>query len=649
MYRTRDRSTTRSQSPATSSLRARSRSRSTARGGGMKTHDEHGNMIDDAAITTFMTSVESLPTDEWRARTLAFESLIESLPKPNDPPPYIGHGGGITPWYKSHTALRRLFKPLSELLLDARSTVAKHTCQHLAFLVRRIKALNPANSDTCKYLLKDLLPTVLALHAQTVKVIRGYAAEMMTIIIPLCRFKSGLPVMLERLRKDKSRDVREACVKYLRLVVRHWAKDVEQPSLGSGSGSAGESEAQSQPPSKTNQDYLTPSICLHIGNGLARALMDPSQHVRMEARNAFEIFRYKYPDIWNQIVQKKDGILSKDKRLKKSIINAAIKADAEGRSDISNNYYPSYEEGEDYDVNSIHSNGSRTSWHSRESFASKASGLNSSKSRRSGSRQRPRSTPGLSGPPKRNPVSSNLQRDGKIPPSSRNGRNGSAPQAGAGASSKPKNVTRRYHSDESHNSNYSSPGHSKQYINSADHQLSPPPSTVSELEIHDPTTTNTTHTSALPEPPLMDDIIDDADHHEESRNPSSAFNPDIVPSTSSVSENSSLQNSANGGNTGGPRPNENYTVANQLLSAHKSYIDELMESLRTEMNTVREFEASLLQSKSNLSSNGGSYGPTEDEVLKYYETVYGFLERGTENGTKLREAMEKVSRTEFHH
>lgn len=524
---------------------------------------------------------------------------------------------------------------MSELLLDARSTVAKHTCQHLAFLVRRIKALNPVNSDTCKYLLKDLLPTVLALHAQTAKVIRGYAAEMMTIIIPLCRFKSGLPVMLERLRKDKSRDVREACVKYLRLVVRHWAKDVESPS------SSGETEdsAISKP---QGQDYLTPSICLHIGNGLARALMDPSQPVRMEARNAFEIFRYKYPDIWNQIVQKRDGILSKDKRLKKSIINAAMKADAEGRSDISNNYYPTYDEGEDYDVNSIHSNGSRTSWHSRDSFASKASGLNSSKSRRSGSRQRQRSTTGLSGPPKRNPVGgSSNGASKKIPPSSRNGRNSAHSTMG-----KSKAMPKKISNDENNNNNYSSP-HSKQHhsnhnnLLTNDNQLSPPPSTVSEVAIHQ---------APLPEPPLMDDI--DAEHWE-SRNPSSALGNDIIASTSSVSENSSLQHSGSGGGAsgsiGGPRPNENYTVANQLLSAHKSYIDELMESLRTEMNTVRDFEASLLQSKSNMSSNGESYGPTEDEVLKYYETVYGFLEKGTENGTKLREAMEKVSRTEFQH
>lgn len=593
----------RSQSPA--NARARSRSRSTARGG-MRTHDEHGNMIDDGPITNFVASIDSLPADEWRARTLAFESLIESLPKPNEPPAYIG--SGITPWYKSHTAMRRLHKPLSQLLLDARSTVAKHTCQHLAFLVGRVKSLNPPNSDTCKYLLKDLLPTVLALHAQTAKVIRGYAAEMMNIIIPLCRFKSGLPVMLERLRKDKSRDVREACVKYLRLVVRHWARDITT-SLDMD---------DTPPDSNPKQEYLTPSICLHIGNGLARALMDPSQSVRMEARNAFEIFRFKYPDIWNQIVQKKDGILSKDKRLKKSIINAAVKADNEGRSDLSN-YYPTYDEGEDYDGKSIHSNGSRGSWHSKESFTSRTTGVHS---RRAGSR--PRSTrpaAGMSGPPKR-AISNG--RGAKIPPQSRNGKNipsqsgynrpGSVPKRGT--SNKEKSVV---------------PSSEKPPTNDEEQ---PVPTTSS------PNTVPISDDEDL-KGPVQTMSSDKSDLAADLRNPTIAYGTEVTQSTSSVSDQSN-----NGHSNSVPRPNENYQVANQLLSSHKAYIDELMESLRTEMNTVREFEALLVQSMKNTNPDG-LFGPSEDEVLKYFETVYGFLEKGTENGTKLREAMEKISQTEF--
>lgn len=573
--------------------RPRSLSRSASNSSAIKVHDENGNIIDDDAIVKFVAAIESLPADEWRARTMAFESLIDSIPKPNDPPAYIG--SDITPWYKSHVTLRRLFKPLSSLLLDARSTVAKHTCQHMASLVSRIKALNPPYSDTCKYLLKDLLPTVLALHAQTVKVIRGYTFEMMNIIIPLCRFKSGLPILLERLRKDKSRDVREACIKYLRLVVKHWAREVTIDA---------DDDEESALKAK-QQDYLTPSICLHLGNGLARALMDPSQEVRKEAKHAFEIFRHRYPSIWNDIVQKRDGILSKDQRLKKSIINAAIQADAEGRTEDSNY---AIDEGEDYDGKSIQSNGSRSSWHSKDSFASRTSrtsrnggktGFRDANPRRSNSLPRSRPTSagsgGLNGPPKRNPMNGSER-----PPQVRNGR----------ISANQTSSTSRLES-----SKQSSNVSSKSTASINKNKTGSPGPSVSNS-------------------PLESSSMGQSEMNKESRNPST-ISPffEITNSTSSLSDHST-------------KPDENFRVASQLLAAHKSYIDELMEGLRAEMNTVREFEELLVQSKSSVSADG-LYGPSEDVVLKYFEAVYGFLDKGTENGTKLRKVMENVSKPDM--
>lgn len=141
--------------------------------------------------------------------------------------------------------------------------------------------------------------------------------------------------------------------------------------------------------------------------------------------------------------------------------------------------------------------------------------------------------------------------------------------------------------------------------------------------------------------PVLTNSSDVSDLAGDSRNPKNAFGTEVTQSTSSVSDQSSGII-----NNGVPRPNENYQVANQLLSSHKTYIDELMESLRTEMNTVREFEALLVQSMKSTTPDG-LFGPSEDEVLKYFETVYGFLEKGTANGTKLREAMERISQSEF--
>ncbi len=532
----------------------------------MRTHDEHGNMIDDEAITVFTKALDSLPKDEWRARTLAFEALIESLPGPGSSTGFIG--SGIIPWYKSFTALRRLVNPISSLMLNARSTVVKHTGQHLAFLIQRIKDLNPPNADTAKYLLKDLLPSVLALHAQTSNIIRSYGIEMMTIIIPLCRFKSGLPVLLERLRKDKSRDVREGCVRYLKLIVKYWAP--EKPG-------------QDTP---LDQEYLTPNICKHIGNGLARAMMDGAQSVRTEARNAFELFRHKYPDLWNQIVQKKDGILSKDQRLKKSIMNAALKADADG-SPEGNNYYPSFDDADDYDTRTLGSNKSSSSvvsWNSNSSFVSKSSRMSGSTRSKLRSNSRPRA---LHGPSRKS--------NGNLPPSSKRVPT-TTPFGKVTTPERPKKGDRK------HIPIKSSLLSSKEPNEGSDESENLPPSRSSSSSPSD-----------------------------EQHSASSITNKiSSVPKTVMAKS----------------KPSENYMVSNQLLAAHKSYIDDLMESLRTEMNTIRDFESLLVNAQNNPDENG-TYGPSEDDVLKYYESVYSYLDKGMANSTKLRHEMERIGRTEF--
>lgn len=506
--------------------RPRSRSGSSVRRGSssnLRTHDESGNMIDDEPIESFISALDSLAKDEWRGRTLAFETLISHLPENGEPSKH-SQASGILPWYKSYTALRRLSHPISSLLLNPRSTVVKHTTQHLAFLVQRVKDANAPGSDMCKYLLKDLLTPVMSMHAQTVNVIRTYAMEMMTTIIRLCRFKSGLPVLLERLRKDKAREVREACVIYLNLIVKHW----------SDNGSEG-------------HPYLTSNICTHIGNGLARAMTDPAQSVRTEAKKAFEIFRRNYPELWSEIVHKPDGILSKDARLKKSIVNLAMKADKEGVTHIGE------DDGDDRSWGSKGSKSSINSWTSNSSFVSRTS-----KSSRPGYR----ATNGRSNGSVRSNsrMKSRSGGDNILPPgSSRSKPFGSITSPDRGASRK-----------------------------------------------------------SMPTKPKM-----------------SVQRGRSVGSASTLSSGNVL---------GDKKPNENYVVANQLLAAHKTYIDDLMEGLRGEMNTVRDFETLLVKSL-NAPNDDGTYGPSEDDVLKYYEAVYAYLDKGNENAMKLRSEMEKISKS----
>jgi hypothetical protein len=573
----------------------------------LKNHDEHGNMVDDEAIQTFISTLDSLPKDEWRARTLAFETLIGSIP----PAPSSSHAlssslagsshriaggnGGIMPWYSSFTAMRRLANPISSLLLNPRSSVVKHTTQHLAYLVQRVRDVNPPKSDMCKYLLKDLLGPVLAMHGQTVNVIRIYALEMMTIIIPLCRFKSGLPVLLERLRKDKSRDVREACVKYLRLIVRYWSD--------SGDDDFSSTEEQA---------YLTTNICTHIGNGLARALMDPAQTVRSEARTAFELFRYHYPDLWNEIVQKPNGVFGKDARLKKSLMNSAMRADSEGGGgnpyggggDASVDYVPSsYDDGEDCEIKTLGSGGSRNSlnsWNSNSSFLSKSSA--GRPGYRATMRKNQNRSKVVASRPAAQAVRSSSTHATAIPTAStnNNGNNGSLPPA------------------------------SKRIPTMGNNTVP-----VVSGKTTTPVATTATATGTTKSPARMT---------QRSTPMYSTINTSTNKAVSeeTVTVNSSVTNSV-------PshlerKPNENYVISNQLLAAHKQYIDDLMEDLRSEMNTIREFETLLVKSQ-NHPDEDGTYGPSEDDILKYYEEVYAYLDKGSQNCVKLRNEMERISKS----
>jgi len=721
--------------------RPRSRSSSRVRGSGrsaagsasgstssaLRTHDDQGNMIDDEAISTFTKALEGLPKDEWRARTIAFEALIEALPgaglsgtkstnNNSGLAPNVYINSGIIPWYKSYTALRRLCNPISSLLLNARSTVVKHTSHHLAFLMQRVKDLNPPNADTAKYLMKDLLPTVLLLHAQTSKVIRGYAVEMMTIIIPLCRFKSGLPELLERLRKDKSRDVREGAVNYLRLIVRYWAANPYrniQLNLAEDNDistlSASEKSAEDQ-----KYEYLTSNICKHIGNGLARAMMDQAQSVRLEARNAFELFRHRYPELWNQIVQKKNGILSSDQRLKKSVMNAAVKADAEGRGPGTNvdNYYPQYEEGEDYDAKTLGSAGSRgsatvNSWASNSSFMSRGngigndsslnrgrsdsslnrgrsragvggggssvrsarsrsnsvgvrsgSGLSTTSNSRSTSRTRSRANGNTSRTRSRaignthgNGIGNGNAGDGgskKLPPSSKLA-SGSSSVGSSSRSSRSKKTNpfgkatnSPTRSSSTSNSLANGNGNRNGILRSASGAGSKFSSeNGSGTYINNSTSNDNVYSDNSPPP--VEELSDATSPLSSNTNSTSSQSFHGAPQDQHP--HSQLSHSLS--HPPPPRPGVNYLVSNQLLSAHKAYIDELMESLRTEMNTIRDFEALLVKAQNNPDEATGTYGPTEDDVLGYYESVYSYLDRGSENSTRLRHEMERIGRTEF--
>ena len=66
-------------------------------------------------------------------------------------------------------------------------------------------------------------------------------------------------------------------------------------------------------------DYMAKEAEI-LGKVFAKALLDPSQQVRCEARLGFDSFRAKYPDLWDKLVINEETCVIMDPRLKKSLL-----------------------------------------------------------------------------------------------------------------------------------------------------------------------------------------------------------------------------------------------------------------------------------------------------------------------------------------
>ena len=236
--------------------------------------------VDDGPIVEFVKVIDNAPSGAWQKRATAFENLIKQIPEGSN------YYSGQPTWYNNPPTLRHLANPLSELLKDPRSTVVKRTCGSLLALFSRCQA-------DARYLFKDLMATVLSVHAQTVQVIRQAVQYMVLEAIPEVPCKMVMPLWMERLKIDKSRTVREACAVYLGHALLSW----------------------------TDDGYLTEEIWMQVGKCLVSSLRDPSPTVRANIKADLEIMQRIQPVYFDNLINDPDGIASSDAKLSRWLHN----------------------------------------------------------------------------------------------------------------------------------------------------------------------------------------------------------------------------------------------------------------------------------------------------------------------------------------
>lgn len=246
--------------------------------------------MSEGPIAEFVSVIEHTPSGNWQKRATAFQKLIDSVPEDA----FAEESG--SKWYNTPAVLRHLALSIGDLLKDPRSSVVKRTCMGLTALFARCKV-------DARYLFKDLMPTVLSVHAQTVQIIRQAVETMIIDSIVHVPCKMVMPLWMERLRIDRSRTVRDACALYLGHSLQTW----------------------------TEEGYLTDEIWFQVGRTLLGSVRDPSPNVRAYSKQVLEQIQRSHPEVFDKLLNDEDGPAGKDMKLYrwlKSLGQATASADA---------------------------------------------------------------------------------------------------------------------------------------------------------------------------------------------------------------------------------------------------------------------------------------------------------------------------------
>jgi hypothetical protein len=524
--------------------------------------------IPEGPIQDFSTVIENTPADEWQKRVSALESLVQLIPVGSE---YTKHSS----WYNSPAILRHLANPLSELLRDARSTVVKRACEAASELFAKCQV-------DARYLLKDIMPHILAVHAQTVQVIRTYVQTMVMNTLAVCPCKMAMPIWLDRLKSDKSRTVREACALYLGIALQEWS---------------------------TEPGYLTAQIWDQVGTSLVKALRDPAPAVRSNAKRSMETLCVINRDVFDKFLENAD--LTRDTRIRKLLLKIQS-----GETT-----------GDDVSVASSRMGSVASRSYRPGGGGSVRQGQGSVRDRAGGGDNKPNSNYLRSRPPSHRGIPTSIGVESP-PPVTKGGLGLGPPVRVAPVKASTDIVPQTVHES----NNGVEPLTSEVAMGESFDPVIPVIASKSELtQIAQTQRLNSRRSSLLQErlSKSHHTITGTSTALELSKLDRNDELLDDILATPSDEMTSAAGAISNG--TGG----EHSQVAHKLLEVHKSHVDQIMETLKIEMDALKDFEQVLLED---------DLRPTEEEVLDYFESVGLCLDQRTTAGNILRRAMDRMSK-----
>jgi CLASP N terminal len=591
--------------------------------------------VPDGPILELMVLIEKTKSDDWQRRVLAWENLVRKIP---DGSAYLNGAA----WFNTPKTLCHLVHPLSVLLTDPRSSVVRRVCTALLDLFHKCQ------SDA-RLLFKDIMPTILVVQAQTVQTIRTAVVQLVSEAIPQVQCKSVMPLWMDRL-KDKSPAVREACSLYLGLALQSW----------------------------TEEGYLTDEIWMQVGAALLKTMRDPSPTVRQNTKSALERMRHQHPHRWEALITDPNGPAARDMKLQQWLRGlGSSDQDAEDLSIASKYTYNSESRFISKSTNNLRISSPRLlklgalsmdddsgpPRHARTavpfSIAVTHSNSAESEERKSESVTVTASGSARTVPlvrllnPKANTPFSNLVHSPSptvparsTPPRPPTSRPHPSPQA------KTYSALAHHPSNDEEDAtglDYSESNNSTSTSDLFDARITESPFIASMHELKKLASRRRSRNSILMQERFR---ISGAGNHANSAHSSAgilgaATLTVLEENSSGENENATPNHHDSFPRTPPPEPTtpktphsassssapEHIVIAIRLLRKHKEHVDEIMETLKLEMDTLRDFDRSLEEPGR----------PTEDELVMYYESVDLCLEQRFAAGLKLRKEMNLLS------
>jgi hypothetical protein len=597
---------------------------------------QHDDAILEAPITAFRELIETTTTPEdWQRRITALEALVESVP---DGSAYLRS----IDWYNRPKLLAHLAGPIGMLLKDARSGVVRRVCTCLTDLFTKCQTDG-------RHLFKDLMTTILDVHGQTVQVIRQAVQTMVLSVIPDVPCKSVMPTWMERL-KDKSPAVREACSLYLGHALQHWDKITNQHNI--------HDDHNNNTGNNGSTSYLTDQVWHQIGNAILKTMRDPSPTVRKHAKAIIMYMHETYETThFTRLLQDEQGPACQDTKLRQWLLNLGG-----GNTAGATNGPDELSAASKYTLRSEHSQRQPQQHFRNATAASTAFRISTPRKILRHSHSLDDEEDEYTQPHQHIPIPnsihvSNTKKSGASPSKNlvqqQQQRRYTPPRPKPSSTTTTIPVAPPATTTSPQGQTYSQLAAAAAATQSRNGVANDP----NDLSYSESTTTNLAEDDVIvgngilasPSSPFIKSMQELKEHARERRSRHSIVLRERFRAVVEDSASSPLRHAASGASatmitststttkTTTTTTPEHVLIAIQLLRSHKSHVDQVMETLRIEMDVLRDFDNAL-------TSEPGR--PTELELLEYYERVDLCVEQRIASATAFRAVMERISRGE---